>query len=184
MEERYGCDVRAAQIVPRFAVLDRLLEQLAMAIATALRDGGAQDGLYVDTLAEMMAVNLARHHSLRSRSISAAAAKPTRTCNLKRWIDFIEENIDRDLSLEAMAVEAEINPLSLPRAFKAAVGRSPHQYVLRRRIQKARELLTSTDSPIADIALAAGFSSPSHLSNWFRRLIGVSPATYRRPGVS
>lgn len=183
VEEMYGCDVRAAQIVPRFAVLDPLLEQLAMAIATALRDGSVQDGLYVDTLAQMMAVHLARHHSLRSRSTSAAA-KPVRTCRMKRLIDFIEENLDRDLSLEAMAAEAEISPLYLPRAFKAAVGQSPHQYVLQRRIQKARGLLTGTDSPIADIALAAGFSSQSHLSNWFRRLVGVSPANYRRQSVS
>ena len=99
-------------------------------------------------------------------------------------MDFIEENLDRDLSLEAMALEAEISPLYLPHAFKTAVGQSPHQYVLQRRIQKARSLLTSTDSPIADIALAAGFSSQSHLSNWFRRLVGVSPATYRRQGIS
>lgn len=184
VEEMYGCDVRAAQIVPRFAVLDPLLEQLAMAIAAALRDSSVQDGLYVDTLAQVMAVHLAQHHSSRSRTISATATKPMRTCKMKRLVDFIEENLDRDLSLEAMAVEAEIGPLYLPRAFKTDVGQSPHQYVLRRRIQKARDLLTTTDSPIADIALAAGFSSQSHLSNWFRRLVGVSPATYRRQVVS
>jgi AraC family transcriptional regulator len=54
VEEMYGCDAWAAHIVPRFAVLDPLLEQLAMAIATALRDGSVQDGLYVDTLTQMM----------------------------------------------------------------------------------------------------------------------------------
>lgn len=184
VREMYGCDVSAAQIVPRFAVLDPLLEQLAIAIATALRDGTVQDGLYVDTLAQMMAVHLARHHSSRSPSGSASVEKPIATSKMRRLMDFIEENLDRDLSLEAMAVEAEISPLYLPHAFKAAVGQSPHQYVLQRRIQKARSLLTSTDSPIADIALAAGFSSQSHLSNWFRRLVGVSPATYRRQGIS
>jgi AraC family transcriptional regulator len=184
VQEMYGCEVSAAQLVPRFAVLDPLLEQLAIAIATALRDGTVQDGLYVDTLAQMMAVHLARHHSSRSRSGSAAVAKPIATSKMRRLMDFIEENLDRDLSLEAMAVEAEISPLYLPHAFKAAVGQSPHQYVLQRRIQKARSLLTSTDGPIADIALAAGFSSQSHLSNWFRRLVGVSPATYRRQGIS
>ena len=103
---------------------------------------------------------------------------------MRRLVDFIEENLDRDLSLEVIAAEAEISPLYLPRAFKTAVGQSPHQYVLRRRIQKARNLLTNTDAPIADIALAVGFSSQSHLSNWFLRLVGVSPASYRRQGFS
>jgi AraC family transcriptional regulator len=180
----YGCDTSAAQIVPRFAILDPLLEQLAIAVVTALRDGSVQDGLYVDTLAQMMAVHIARHHSSRSRPVSTAATKPMCSWKMRRLIDFIEENLDADLSLEVLAVEAEISPLYLPHAFKAAVGQSPHQYVLQRRIQKARSLLTSTDGPIADIALAVGFSSQSHLSNWFRRLVGVSPASYRRQSIS
>ncbi len=101
---------------------------------------------------------------------------------MRRLIEFVEENLDRDLSLEAMAEEVEISPLYLPRAFKSAVGQSPHQYVLARRIERARELLRDTDLPIVDVALSSGFSSQSHLSNWFLRMVGVSPATYRKQG--
>jgi AraC family transcriptional regulator len=101
---------------------------------------------------------------------------------MRRVIEFIEENLDHDLSLEAMAAQVEVSPLYLPRAFKAAVGQSPHQYVLVRRIERAKELLRNTTSPIADVAFSSGFSSQSHLSNWFLRLVGVSPATYRRQG--
>jgi AraC family transcriptional regulator len=103
---------------------------------------------------------------------------------MRRLVNFIEENLDRDLSLGVMAAEAEISPLYLPRAFKVAIGQSPHRYVLQRRIQKASSLLMSTDTPIADIALAVGFSSQSHLSNWFLRLMGVTPAMYRRQSIS
>jgi AraC family transcriptional regulator len=184
VNEMYGCETSAAQIVPRFAILDPLLEQLAIGIVTALRDGSVQDGLYVDTLAQMMAVHLARHHSSRSSAVRAPMERPISSAKMRRVVDFIEENLDRDLSLEVMAAEAEISPLYLPRAFKTATGQSPHQYVLQRRIQKARNLLMSTDIPIADIALAVGFSSQSHLSNWFLRLVGVSPASYRRQSIS
>lgn len=184
VNEMYGCDISKAQIVPRFAILDALLEQLAIGIVTALRDGSVQDGLYVDTLAQMMAVHLARHHSSRSSAVGAPLERPISNAKMRRVVDFIEENLDRDLSLEVMALEAEISPLYLPRAFKTAIGQSPHQYVLQRRIQKARNLLMSTDIPIADIALAVGFSSQSHLSNWFLRLVGVSPASYRRQSIS
>jgi AraC family transcriptional regulator len=79
-----------------------------------------------------------------------------------------------------MAAEVELSPLYLVRAFRAAVGQSPHQYVVSRRVEHARRLLSGTATPIADIALAAGFSSQSHLSNWFRRIVGVSPAVYRK----
>jgi AraC family transcriptional regulator len=172
--------VSAAEIVPRFAILDPLLEQLAIAITTALRDGSVEDGLYVDTLAQMMAVHLARHYSSRSRPPRMPKTKAISAWKIRRLIEFIEQNLDGDLTLEAMAAEVEISPLYLPRAFKSAVGQSPHQYVLARRIERARDLLRNTDSPIVEVALSSGFSSQSHLCNWFLRAVGVSPAAYRR----
>ncbi|HEV3331523.1 MAG TPA: AraC family transcriptional regulator [Bryobacteraceae bacterium] len=181
--EMYGCDPARAEIVPRFAILDPLLEQLAIAITAALRDGTAEDGLYVDTLAQMMAVHLARRHSARSRSVLPAAAQQISGWRMRRLIEFIEAHLEGDLSLEAMAAEVKVSPLYLARAFKAAIGQSPHQYVLARRLERAKELLRGTDAPIVEVALSAGFSSQSHLSNWFVRQVGVSPALYRRQGL-
>jgi len=182
IHEMYGCDPQSAEIVPRFAMTDPLLEQLAITITTALRDGTAEDGLYVDTLAQMIAVHLARNHSTRSRPVRPPAPQRIAGWKMRRLIDFIEEHLDGDLSLDAMAAEVDVSPLYLARAFKAAVGQSPHQYVLQRRIERAKELLRGTDRPIVDVALSAGFSSQSHLSNWFLRNVGVSPAVYRREG--
>jgi AraC family transcriptional regulator len=176
----YGCDNSAAQLVPRFAILDPLLEQLAIAITTALRNGTSEDGLYIDTVAQMMAVHLAKLHSSRSRPVRMPTVNAMPGGRMRRLIDFIEANLDGDLSLEAMAAEVGISPLYLARAFKAAIGQSPHQYVLARRIERAKELLRNTETPIVDVALSSGFSSQSHLSNWFQRHVGVSPATYRR----
>ena len=180
VSEIYGCDSSAAELVPRFAILDPLLEQLAIAIASALHDGTAEDGLYIDAIAHMMAAHLARAHSSRSRPVRTTAAKPISGWKMRRLVEFIEENLDNDLSLHAMAAEIEISPRYLARAFKAAVGQSPHQYVLARRIERARELLRNTSMPVVDVAMAVGFSSQSHLSHWFLRQVGVSPAAYRR----
>jgi AraC family transcriptional regulator len=182
VHEMYGCDPQAAEIVPRFAMTDPLLEQLAITITSALRDGTAEDALYVDTLAQMIAVHLARHHSTRSRPVRPPAPQRISGWKMRRLIEFIEEHLDGDLSLDAMAAEVDVSPLYLARAFKAAVGQSPHQYVLQRRIERAKDLLRGTDHPIVEIALSAGFSSQSHLSNWFLRNVGVSPAVYRRGG--
>jgi AraC family transcriptional regulator len=184
VNDMYGCDTSAAQIVPRFAIVDPLLEQLCIAIANALRDGTVEDGLYTDTLAQMIAVHLARYHCSRSRAQHSVVTRPIPSWKIRRLVDFIEENLDRDLSLAAMASEVAVSPLYLPRSFKAAVGQSPHQYVIRRRIERAKELLTSGDTPIVDVALSVGFSSQSHLSSWFLRLVGVSPAEYRRQSAA
>jgi AraC family transcriptional regulator len=184
VSEIYGCDSSVAELVPRFAILDPLLEQLAIAITNALRDGNAEDGLYIDTIAQMMAVHLARTHSSRSKPVRLLPAKPLAGWKMRRVIEFIEDNLEGDLSLQSMAAEVDISPLYLARAFKAAVGQSPHQYVLARRIERAKELLRNTDLPVVDVALSSGFSSQSHLSHWFIRQIGVSPAVYRRQAVS
>jgi AraC family transcriptional regulator len=184
VSEIYGCDSAGAELVPRFAILDPLLEQLAIAITNALRDGNAEDGLYIDTIAQMMAVHLARTHSSRSKPVRLLPAKPLAGWKMRRVIDFIEDNLEGDLSLQAMAEEVDISPLYLARAFKAAVGQSPHQYVLGRRIERAKELLRNTDLPVVDVALSSGFSSQSHLSHWFIRQVGVSPAVYRRQATA
>ena len=180
--EMYGCDPSGAELVPRFAIQDPLLEQLALAIVTALRDGTAEDGLYIDTLAQMMAVHLARGHSTRSRAIRPARTESLSSWRIRRLMEYIEEHLDGDLSLEAMAGQVDISPLYLARAFKSAVGQPPHRYVLTRRIERAKELLRNSQMPIVEVALISGFSSQSHLSHWFLRCVGVSPAAYRRGG--
>jgi AraC family transcriptional regulator len=181
--DMYGCDLSTAAIVPRFAITDPLLEQLAIAIAASLREGTAEDGLYIDTLAQMIAAHLARHHSARSKPPRMPVPQKISGWRMRRLIEYIEENLGDDLSLERMAAEVGISPLYLARAFKMAVGQSPHRYVLARRLERAKELLRGTDTPIVEVALNVGFSSQSHLSNWFLRQVGVSPAVYRRQGV-
>jgi AraC family transcriptional regulator len=181
--DMYGCDLAAAEIVPRFAMTDPLLEQLAIAIANSLREGTAEDGLYIDTLAQMIAAHLARHHSTHSKPSRMPPPPKIAGWRMRRLVEYIEENLGGDLSLQRMAAEVDVSPLYLARAFKAAVGQSPHRYVLERRLERAKELLRGTDTPIVEVALGVGFSSQSHLSNWFLRQVGVSPAVYRRQGI-
>jgi len=173
------CDTSAAELAPRFAILDPLLEQLAIAIHHALKAGTAEDGLYIDTIAQMMAVHLARQHSTRSQS-RTEPVPAVHGCKMRRLMEYIDANLESNLGLAAMAAEVGVSPLYLARAFKAASGQSPHQYVIARRVERAKELLRNTDMLIVDVALAVGFSSQSHLSHWFVRQVGVPPAGYRR----
>jgi AraC family transcriptional regulator len=172
----------AAEIVPRFAICDPLLEQLALATIAALEDGRAEDTLYIDTMARMMAVHLARKHTSRVAPERRQAADGLTRQRLKRLLDYIEAHLGDDLTLKRLASEVELSPFYLARVFKDEVGKSPHQYVLDRRVARAKAMLRDTSVSITDVALAAGFSSQSHLSNWFRRIVGVSPGVYRSQG--
>lgn len=183
VQELYGCNVSEAEIMPRFAFQDPLLEQLALAIVAKLQDGCVEDGLYIDAIGQMIAIHLARYHSTYSGSARTPKAMEIPSWRIRRLVEFIEEHLGGDLSLETISAEVGISPLYLPRTFKAAVGQSPHQYVLERRIERAKNLLRNTDLPVMSIALSAGFSSQGHLSNWFMRRVGVTPSAYRRQGL-
>jgi hypothetical protein len=93
VSEMYGCEIAKAELVPRFAILDPLREQLAITITSALRDGSVEDGLYVDTPAHMIAVHLARRHCSRSRVVHGPATKAVPGSKMRRLIEFVEENL-------------------------------------------------------------------------------------------
>jgi len=109
-----------------------------------------------------MAVHLART-PLGAVASAGLPTAPAVSHQRMRQLDRVHRaNLDQPLTLDAMAAQVGISPLYLARAFKAAVGQSPHQYVLARRIERAKELLRNSEMPIIDVALSVGFSSQSH----------------------
>ena len=99
---------------------------------------------------------------------------------LLRVVDYIHANLDASVAMADLATVAGMSPWQFARAFKAETGQSPHQYVLERRVDYARELLAFDDMPLAQVAAASGFASQSHMTDVFRVRLGVSPGRYRR----
>ncbi len=96
-----------------------------------------------------------------------------------RAIDYIETNLAASLRLSDIAAAASMAPYHFLRAFKDTTGTTPHQLVLRRRIETACSLLETTQAPVSEIALRSGFASQSHLTTTMRRSIGQTPWRYR-----
>lgn len=92
---------------------------------------------------------------------------------------FIDAHLGERLTLPDIAGLLEMSPYHFAHVFKRATGIAPHQYVIRRRMERGKELLVSTDLPIADIALAVGFANQSHFSAAFHRATGLTPQAYR-----
>ena len=99
---------------------------------------------------------------------------------LRRVQEYIDQHLDDNIALETLAATAGLSLHHFARAFKASAGIPPHGYVLQQRLKKARDLLISTDSSLADIALVTGFSDQSHLARQFRQSFGISPSNFRR----
>lgn len=98
-----------------------------------------------------------------------------------RAIDrFVEDNLEEPLSLEQLAAHAGMSRYYFLRSFKEATGQSPLQYVIAKRVERARTMLSSGPESIAEIAYATGFSSQSHLNWAFKRHFGVTPGAFKR----
>jgi AraC family transcriptional regulator len=134
--------------------------------------------LYAESLANILAIHLFRNYSSGSPAITLANGGLT-GLRLRRAIEFIRENLARDVSLIEIAENAEMSPYHFARAFKKSTGLAPHQYLTKRRIELAKELLAGTAMPIVDVSSAVGFQSQSHFTTLFRRLTGATPRVFR-----
>ena len=99
---------------------------------------------------------------------------------LRRVSEHIDNNIDQRISVEALARLANLSVCYFVRVFKQSAGVTPHDYLIRRRVERTMELLSGTDMPLSEIALAAGFADQSHCARRFRQHVGMSPRDYRR----
>src|SRR5262249_56317116 len=119
---------------------------------------------------------LAPHRPRRGRD------GPLPQWRLRTVVEFIEEHLDARPTLEQMAALVRLNPYHFARQFRAATGLPPHQYVIARRVERARHLLqAATDLSLAEVALRPGFSDQSQFSRHFKRLVGVTPGRFRTP---
>jgi AraC-like DNA-binding protein len=97
----------------------------------------------------------------------------------RRIREYIESHLDETISLEALASTAGVSVHHFARAFKQTVGVPPHEYLLRKRVDRARRMLGQTDLSLSEIALSVGFSDHSHFARHFRRLTGMTPSAAR-----
>lgn len=98
---------------------------------------------------------------------------------LRNVLAFIEENLAQPLTLAELAGRAALSEYHFARMFRQSMGLAPHQYVMQRRMEKAKALVQHTTTPLTDIALACGFNSASHFSNRFRSMTGITPSQLR-----
>lgn len=160
---------------------DPFVHQVARSLCGELASGGPGGELFVDSLTTALALHLLRRYSSLAPGTETARAVLSGR-RLAAVMDCIRDELGTELRLDRLAEVAGLGRARFCREFRAATGRSPHQYVLERRVARAAELLAGSARPIADIAHAVGFSSQSHLTTAFRRINGTTPLAYRRSG--
>jgi AraC family transcriptional regulator len=108
-----------------------------------------------------------------------AGNSPLPGCRLRRVTEYIQENLDKDLTLTELASVVYMSPYHFARLFKCSTGLPPHQFVIRQRIFRARSCLGRQELSISQISRMVGFRTPSHFTTVFRRTLGLTPGAYR-----
>jgi AraC family transcriptional regulator len=164
---------------------DPLLAEISYAIASELHSQTSAGRLLIETLASSLSARLLQNYVSRSpaQAVPSVPQEGLDRRRLARVMDYIEANLEGDLTLDELASIACLSRFHFARAFKAAVGRPPHQYVSAKRLERAKSLLTQGDRPLVDIALALNFSSQANFSRAFRQLTGQAPGQFRRNPV-
>lgn len=152
---------------------DRLVNQLITAMTLDCAERSPAGPLVVDSLVTALV------HRLAGTAPPASARNSISPARVQRVLEFIEAELHRPLGLDELAAQADVGVRRFCAAFRDAVGTSPHQHLLQRRVERAKGLLREGTQSLAEIAAAVGFSDQSQLTRTFSRIAGMSPGRYR-----
>lgn len=172
-----GLDPDRAGIVPQCHARDVQIEHIAWALAAEHRGGSPNGLIYRESLGMALAVHLLAHYPapLTPRVLSRS--------ELARVTEYIEAHLGEDVSLLRLARVSGVSASHLRALFKRSMGVPVHEYVIQRRVERARSLLARGVLPASQVALDAGFSHQSHMARCMRRVLGVTPASIARSRV-
>jgi len=164
-----------ARLSHRFQLHEPRIDRVARLLEAELQSGQPPERLYIDSLGTALTVGLLSHY-VDAPPAPQGLSKPQR----RRVVEYIDSHLDADLSLARLAEIAGLGTTHFQALFKQTMGRPVHQYVVRRRVERALRELQRGQLSIAEIAAATGFAHQSHLARWMQRLVGVTPAALLR----
>ena len=165
------------ELLSEFQIRDSQLEAIAMMLLAEFQEH-FNNRLYLDSLTNVLAVNLLRNHTVRKPLLPIYEGGLS-VRQLSQVLDYIDTYLEQSIKLADLARLLDMSQFHFSHLFKQSIKITPHQYLSQQRVERAKQLLKKTDRLIIDIALECGFSSHSHLSKQFRQFTGVTPKAYR-----
>lgn len=166
------------EIIPSLGVVNPQIQYIGLALKAELESGCLSGRLYGESLATALASYLLQQHSTSGHRVQdfTGGLPKYKLCSA---IEYINENLDRDLTLVELASVVQMSTYYFARLFKQSTGLTPHQYVLNCRIERAKMLLKTRKLSITEICKLVGFHSPSHFIALFRKFTKMTPKAYR-----
>ena len=169
---------RSLEIVPWGPVTDGRLTHLLLALDAERARGYSVGRLFVDCIETALAnILITCFNTFAPRSIRGKGGMAPRV--LRRVVEFMHANIDKDVGLKDLADCAGLSLSHFSFQFRASTNQSPHRYMLRLRIERSKELLADSRLSVLDVGLEVGFHNQQHFATVFRNSVGVPPSVYR-----
>lgn len=169
------------ELTPHFGLRDVRIEAIGWAIKADLEADIPSDPLYIDFLTNALAVRLVELASGYASPEERSSTPRLSARQLRILLDYIETNLDKKLHLADLASIVGVGTTRLKTLFRNSTGMPVHRYVIGRRIDYARVMLSTTKMPASQVALAAGFAHQSHMATTMRRVLGHAPSEISRP---
>jgi AraC family transcriptional regulator len=157
---------------------DLRLSAMVAAVHAEMAAGFPSGRLFLDSLEQAMAVTLVNGHAVRHRPVQIYRGG-LGSARLRRIKELVHAKMEDDLSLDEMAQSVGLSTAHFARMFRKSTGETPHQSVLRQRLERAKAMLRAPDARVLDVAVACGFKTQQHFAQVFRDVRGVSPTEYR-----
>lgn len=166
------------ELKPQFDLYDPQVSRLIQALQADLETGCLAGSLFGEMIGEAIIVYLAQQYSPAVSSKQPLTGGLSKL-RLRRVLEYIQANLQHDIHLDKLAAAAGLSSFHFAKLFKQSTGVTPHRYVLQRRLERAKELLRNPEISLTEASLQSGFSDQSHLTNVFRRFVGVTPSRFR-----
>ena len=175
------CDEVSSEVElrPQRRLVDARVGALVAAVNSERIAGFPAGRLFLDSIEQALAVALVDGYAVRQRSVRSyrGGLGPAR---LRRIKELVHAKIEDELTLPEMAKSVGLSTAHFAQMFRKSTGESPHQFVLRHRVERAKDMLSTAEARVMDVAVACGFKTQQHFARVFRRMYGASPTQYRQ----
>lgn len=172
-------DLEKLSVIPPLVVFeDHMLRSIMIAFSRVLQDSALDVDGYSETLGALLVYELNRlYHQQKYPLLQDGGLGPKQ---IQRVLEYIEDNLKNKLTVADLANLVELSRFHFIRAFKKSTGIPPHQFILRRRVERAKEMLADDRISVTEVSLGVGFNGLTQLTRVFRHVVGMTPTTFRR----
>jgi AraC family transcriptional regulator len=175
VENRFNSKFEFAEI---YKEKDSLIQHISLALLAEAESQTPAGRLYAESLIQTLILHLLKNYSTANLKQENAHGGLS-GYKLRRVKEFIDANLEEDLSLAEIAAASDLSQYHFSRAFRASTGLTPQQYLMQQRVERAKELLANDNLPIIEISLRTGFKNQSHFTTLFRKFTKFTPKTWR-----